>query len=145
MLTNALLTEFGERELTQEETDVMYDTALVLGFLAAKYDSAFEFLQQGASFEFWKQKRKWRGTGDSYGGTERILVSNSISGLGCSGRPEVKAILKTLSEADPHYVYEVAGSITSAHFYHDWVSASGIKALVEAQLSGDEVSVKLQE
>ncbi len=145
LLTNALVAEFNGKNLNQQETDALYDTVQVLGFLAAKNDAAFGFLKDGTNYDFWKKNRKWTGTSDHYGGTERILVSNSILGIGYSGRAEAAAFLNDLAKRDAVYVYNMAGSIATAVFYHETSSSSGIPKLLSMHLSLDEAGEKYRE
>ncbi len=145
LLTNALVAEFDGKNLSQVETDVLYDTVQVLGFLASQSEAAFNFVKSGTDYEFWKQNRKWAGASDYYGGTERILVSNSILGVGYSGRTEALILLQNLARRDALYVYNMAGSIATAAFYQERAAASGPADLLTMHLSLDESGEKYQE
>jgi hypothetical protein len=143
MLTNTLLRDFNGQTLNDAETAVMYDTLRVLGFLAAKSDSAYSLVKQGLEPGFWKANRRWPGTSDSYGGTERILVDISIVGLGYSGRPETPAILQELTKRDPIYVYQFCDAMSSAAFYYGFVSESGAEAVLAELGTEDGASDKV--
>ncbi len=104
-----------------------------MGFLASKYDSAYELLKQGTDPGFWDEHIKWeskRGSDDV-----GLLVSGSIQAIGGTGRPDSLAILNQLKEGnltnwiDPSPLGRTFyGALVDAYFFYDLVAEHGIES-----------------
>ena len=90
LLTNALTREHVGRELTLYEGQSLGQVAECLGFLARRYDSAFNFLMQGIEPAFWSQQPGPSGPYVSVKG----FSGDCLRGLAVSRRSEVPAVFE---------------------------------------------------
>ncbi|MBI5773527.1 MAG: hypothetical protein HZA89_07265, partial [Verrucomicrobia bacterium] len=101
LFKNTLTNEFKDRRLTSgkdepsNEEAVLFDTVKNLGLLAARHDSARDFLVQSADPEFWKTNATWTTAGGN--NTVGLLTLYSIMALAQSGRADVPDQLNTLA------------------------------------------------
>ena len=129
------LTGMGPGETTDEEY-VLFHTVQALGHLAAKYDSAYDFIKQ-ADISFWEANAQW----ESKRGFDTVgsVRAFSIHALGLSGRPEVPELLEKMksdnlvyrSETDSSSFRGLDGSVVQAAFYYDTIQTRGRDFLCE--------------
>src|SRR5207302_5623048 len=50
---------FRWREISQEQEELCLETIQALGFLAARYEAAFELLRKGANPSWWQEHQYW--------------------------------------------------------------------------------------
>ncbi len=86
----------GSSEKTNEEAVLFENTVKALGFLASKYDSAYELIKQGTNPAFWEGRVKW--TSRWSNDTVRMLVYSSIISIGGTGRPDSLEFINHLKE-----------------------------------------------
>ena len=111
LLTNALTREYVGRELTQEEAQNLGGIAPSLGYLARRYDSAFNFLMQGIDPAFWSRQ-----SGLPFSGG---FAGDCLRGLGLSARQEVPTIFGTVRDkSTPEAARELSGSLVTALFWY---------------------------
>jgi hypothetical protein len=100
-LRDFLFNRFGG-EVDHATFEALYCTVSSMGPLAARSDSAFQFLVSGTDPSYWTRVH-WKDPNHK-GGAEyqRVWLSElSIMQLGLSGRPEAVAVLKKL-QGKPH-------------------------------------------
>ncbi len=139
MFKYALFEEFAGKHLTSggsegtnEEAVLCLSTVKALGFLASKYDSAYELLKQGANPEFWIDRVKW--TSNNSSDTVGSLTTFSIVSIGGTGRPDSLDFLNQLK--DQSFLSGVGahpqrrtffGALVDAAFFQDLVAERGVE------------------
>ena len=112
--------------------NALCNTVKAMGFLAAKYDSAYDFIKQSADLKFWRDQIPWANSLGS--DTAGMLTSYSIGAIGQSGRPDVPQVLEQFkiwtmanqaSENDPT-ARTFSGSVVQAAFYYDVIQSHPI-------------------
>ena len=115
LLTNALTREHVGRELTRYEGQSLGQVAECLGFLARRYDSAFNFLMQGIEPAFWSQQPGPSGAYVSIRG----FSGDCLRGLAVSRRPEVPAVFDSVRARSTGTVARaLSGSLVDAAFLY---------------------------
>jgi len=113
LLTNPLTREYMGRQLTHREGQDLGQVAECLGFLARRYDSAFDFLKQGIDPAFWSQQPGPSGAYVSMRG----FAADCLRGLAMSRRPEVQTILDTIrAESTPAVARNRSSSLVTAAY-----------------------------
>ena len=118
LLKNTLTNEFKGRQLTSgkgepgNEESVMFDTLKAMGLLAARYDSARDFVLQGTDPAYWATNVNWTTSGGN--NTVGLLTIYSIMAVGQSGRDDVPDLLTQIAERDLIHLTpkNVAGGLT---------------------------------
>ena len=118
LLKNTLTNEFKGRQLTSgkgepdNEELVMFDTLKAMGLLAARYDSARDFVLQGTDPAYWATNANWTTSGGN--NTVGLLTIYSIMAVGQSGREDVPDLLAQIAERDLIHLTpkNVAGGLT---------------------------------
>jgi hypothetical protein len=131
LLANTLTNEFRGQTITDGGLSVMRASVRSLGLLANESESAAAFLRQAADFEFWRQLRGWRAPPDSYGDTERIMVGNSIVGVGITGANDVPEWLRQFAKLPRAQAAGISGAVVDAACIHDLLRRSGREAYVQ--------------
>ena len=156
MFKNALIQENAGKTLTSgypgktDEEYTLFNTVVAMGFLAAKYDSAYDFIKKGTEPWFWKDQVKWISSRGS--DTVGALRSYSIHAIGQSGRPEVPQILDQLKNTDmvnrvggeDPTARNFSGSLVQAAFYYDLVQKYGMNALQNNIFTENRMKLFLQ-
>jgi len=115
LLTNALTKEYMGRQLTHREGQDLGQVAECLGFLARRYDSAFDFLKQGIDPAFWSQQPGPSGAYVSIRG----FAADCLRGLAVSRRPEVQTIFDTIrAKSTPAVARNLSSSLVDAAFWY---------------------------
>ena len=115
LLTNALTREHVGRELTRYEGQSLGQVAECLGFLARRYDSAFNFLMQGIEPAFWSQQPGPSGPYVSVKG----FSGDCLRGLAVSRRPEVPAVFDSVRARSTGTVARaLSGSLVDAVYLY---------------------------
>lgn len=130
LFARALTNDFSGRTLSgrrsntaETEENALESTIYALGFLGAKYDSAFEFLVNAAEVNFWARHKSWQSdTGPDEIG---ILVTKSIVALGMTGREDVPQLLTGMknkalkNDFDPQpHARTFEDGVVEGAFYH---------------------------
>jgi len=130
------------KEISLEEEDLLLETAQAIGFLAARYEAAFDFLKHYVNPHRFQTNKLWLSARGPW--SAGLLASCCIQSLGLSGRPEALEILTSLQtkrlpsggEEDPEYIRFFAGDIERALNYHAAFQRLGLMALQRQILTG---------
>ena len=139
LFKQALTQEYAGRALTSgypgtDEEYTLFNTVVALGFLAAKYDSAYDFVKKGTDPWFWHDQIQW--TSNRGSETEGMLASFSIQAIGQSGRPDVPQLLEQMKTKDlmnrvggnDPTARNVSGDVLGAAYYYDVIQQYGMEA-----------------
>lgn len=142
LLINALTNDYREKKLIGSsggiggnEESAVQNTIYALGFLGARYDSAFKFLTNATTARFWATNGAWlseRGT-DEFG----ILAGRAIVAIGMTGRREVPDILAAMKEQPlkndldaSSLARTLEGPVVDAAFYYSMIRDRGLDAFL---------------
>lgn len=128
-------------QLTLHEWEVMRDTILALGVVAAYSQEAYDFLRDASSEGYWEKNRTWRAWKpglETY--IDGCYAGLAIQALGASLRPEVPSIVAEAKSQSDLGHFEAFGSIADAEFYYDFGTEKGREALIEMFLKGSTVN-----
>jgi hypothetical protein len=123
------------KEISLEEEDLLFETAQAIGFLAARYEAAFDFLKRHADPHRFQTNKLWLSARGPW--SAGLLASCCIQSLGLSGRPEALEILTRLQtkrlpsggEEDPEYIRFFTRDIERALNYHAAFQRLGLMAM----------------
>jgi hypothetical protein len=136
-LIRTLNADYGGATLRIRAWEVLRDTMDVLGYLSARSDSAFSFLQEAKSPTFWSKTRKWHKQHPRDEAFEdRRFAGLAIHALGISGRGEVGPVLDEFRRQEPEVVFDYTGAVASGAFYYEVATTRGQSVLLKYQLSG---------
>ena len=151
LFKEVLQKDYKEKWLSHHEENVLVDTVLAMGLLAAKHDSARSFIQAGTDPSYWKTRKTWSSKRGEY--SIDLLVSFSIQAIGISGRSagrdqeagqqndDVPELLDRFKSKDANYLHRFAGDIVQAAFYHDIRMRRGDEFLRKYLLSKNDMAL----
>ena len=156
MFKNALTQEHAGKTLTSgypgktDEEYTLFNTVVAMGFLAAKYDSAYDFVKKGTDPWFWHNQIQWSSNRGSE--TEGLLTSYGIQAIGMSGRSDAPRILEQLKstdmvnrvDGDDPTARNFSGSVLQAAFYYDLIQQYGMEALRNNIFTENRMALFLQ-
>jgi len=134
---------FHWKEINEEQEDLCLETIQSLGFLATRYEAAFELLKKGSNPSWWQEHRYWLSPrGYQSAG---LAASACIRGLGLSGRPEAADALADLRKKGleyklkeyPGYARNFASDVAKAKSYQENFQMLGALASQRVALGGD--------
>lgn len=112
MFKYTLEEEFRGKPLSSEDEGIVLLTARLLGLLAPRSDTAWEYLKAGCFPQYWATIQKWKGTRLD---TDSYLADYCIQGVGSVGTAEARTFLEQLkNRLTRDEARDVYGAVLSA-------------------------------
>ncbi len=131
VLRNPLEQNYQGRQFGMPEILVFNNLLGALGYLGQRSDAAFRFLQESISPEAWKLRRSWIPSEEAVQDPDIVLTAYSVMSLAITGRPEVLPLINDLASGSEVYISELAGDLTTAAFYCDYIEKHGASEFIQ--------------
>jgi len=113
LFMGTLTNDYRGKVLPDREETFLLSTLEVLGLLAARSDSAYEFLKRATEPQFWKPI----GLSRESGSLDDVLASKSFAALGLSGRADAAGVFEQARLNHTKLPFECYGGLREGAFY----------------------------